>query len=393
MNYLCIMNQETRHSMLKRLAKPLLTLLFATICLASVKGVEKSVPFEFGASYIGEGMSLLAGGLQRGSSYEGLANIRFSFHTAKAGWWKGGSFLVTGANTHGGTPSSDLIGDHQVASNIEAGDLTYLHECWFRQELGAWTFILGLQDLNSEFVYSKSGNTFLNSSFGTHSTIAGNVPSPIFPLTSFGAQAHFRLNPKTTLKLAVFDGMPEDFDYNPHNISWHLDSDDGYLAFVELDAADLLHARLSGDSKLGVYFHNHNPNTVKFDPSAPNYGFYMTADQTLVQFSLERSLNAFLQFSLSPASKNENNRYLGGGIHCKGPFAGRPDDKLGLAFAHASLQHAANGDETSVELTYKLALCEQVFLQPDLQYIQHPAGTGGTPENALVAFIRFGIEF
>lgn len=351
------------------------------------------VPFKFGASYIGEGMGLLSGGLRQGGSYEGMASIRFTFLTEKADWWNGGSFLVTAANTHGGTPSSKLIGDFQVASNIEAGNLTYLHECWFRQELNAWTVIVGLQDLNSEFVYTESGNSFLNSSFGTHSTIASNVPSPIFPLTSLGAQVQFTPKQDLVLKLAVFDGMPEDMDYNPHNISWHLNSNDGYLAFAELDVADLLPLKLDGLFKFGAYYHNHSPYSSGADLSVPNYGAYLSADQTLVRFSEERMLRAFLQVSLSPASKNDNHAYLGGGILCRGPFPGRRADEFGMAVAHAELQHSANGSETAFEITYKLKVGEQVFLQPDMQYILHPAGTHGTPENALAAFLRFGIEF
>lgn len=376
--------------MLKRSAFFVLTLL---INVLPIQAQAATSPFEFGASYVGEGMGLLTGGLKRGQSYEGMANIRFSFLTEKAGWWKGGSLLITGANTHGGTPSSDLIGDYQVASNIEAGNLTYLHECWYRQELDNWTMIVGLQDLNSEFVYTESGNLFLNSSFGTHSTIASNVPSPIFPLTSLGAQVQHAFTPNITAKLAVFDGMPEDMDYNPHNVSWHLNSNDGYLAFLELDVADLLRLKQEGMYKFGTYYHNHSPNSNGADLSVPNHGFYLSADQTLMHFSPERLLNAFVQFSISPASKNDNNWYLGGGIRCKGPIAGRTDDEFGLAFAHANLQQSANSSETSLEMTYKLCVCENVFLQPDLQCILHPAGTNGTPANALAAFLRFGIEF
>lgn len=376
--------------MVKRRVYYFLTLFASVLPILAQAG---KTPFEIGASYVGEGMSVFSGGLRQGQSYEGMANISLSIQTEKAGWWKGGSFLITGANTHGGTPSSNLIGDYQVASNIEAGDLTYLHECWYRQELGTWTMIIGLQDLNSEFVYTESGNLFLNSSFGTHSTIASNVPSPIFPLTSLGAQFQHAFTARITAKMAVFDGMPEDLDYNPHNISWHLNSNDGYLAFAELDVADLLRLDKEGMYKFGTYYHNHNPYSNGADLSVPNIGFYFTADQALMHFSPERFLNAFLQFSLSPASKNNNNWYLGGGIRCRGPIAGRTDDEIGLAFAHANLQQSANGSETSLEMTYKLNVCENVFLQPDMQYILHPAGTSGTPANALAAFLRFGIEF
>lgn len=393
MNYICNVNLEILSFMTKRSVFYLLTLLFATPSILAETGKGTTSPFVFGASYLGEGMQLLQGGIQKGSSYEGMVNIRFAFLTDQVGWWKGGSFLITAANTHGGTPSSDLIGDFQVASNIEAGNLTYLHECWFRQEVGNWTMIAGLQDLNSEFVYTESGNLFLNSSFGTHSTIASNVPSPIFPLTALGAQLHFAFTPEMTAKVAVFDGMPEDLDYNPHNISWHLNSNDGYLAFVELDFKDLLRLKNEGDYKFGTYYHNHNPYSDGADISVPNYGFYLSADQTLIQLSSGRALNSFVQFSISPDSKNNNNWYLGGGFHFRGLLLNRLEDEVGLAFAQAGLQNTPFDSETTLEMTYKWVVCEHVFLQPDMQYILHPAGTSGILPNALAAFIRFGIEF
>ena len=48
---------------------------------------------------------------------------------------------------------------------------------------------------------------------------------------------------------------------------------------------------------------------------------------------------------------------------------------------------------TGVELIYQCQLCEHVYLRPDIQYIMNPAGTEYKLNNALVALIRFGVEF
>jgi len=212
-------------------------------------------------------------------------------------------------------------------------------------------------------------------------------------LTALGAQLQYAFTPEMTAKVAVFDGMPEDLDYNPHNISWHLNSNDGYLAFLELDFADLLRLKNEGIYKFGTYYHNHSPYSNGADISVPNYGFYLSADQTLIQYSSGRALNSFVQFSISPVSKNNNNWYLGGGFHYHGLLLNRPEDELGLAFAQAGLQNAPFKSETTLEMTYKLSICENVFVQPDMQYIIHPAGTNTTIPNALAAYFRFGIEF
>jgi porin len=356
---------------------------------------KKESPFEFGASYVGEWVSVLNGGLKRGSVYQGLANIRMSFDTQKAGWWKGGTFLVTGADTHGGNPSADLVGDFQVISNMEADNLTYLHELWYRQDLGKLSLIVGLQDLNAEFVSTENGGLFLNSSFGTHSTISSNVPSPIFPLTSLGAFVQYVFTEKATAKFAVFDGMPEDLDYNPHNISWNLDSDGGYLAFAELDVATVLTEKYPGMYKIGAYYHNHNEIGSSADPTDldEDHGFYLTADQNLYNTVGGKSLDAFVQLSISPKFQNDNYCYLGAGMNYTGLLSRKKNDVLGLAVAHARLQNSVNGNETTLELTWRVRFCDALFVQPDFQYVIHPAGTEEPLKNALAGILRFGFEF
>ena len=49
--------------------------------------------------------------------------------------------------------------------------------------------------------------------------------------------------------------------------------------------------------------------------------------------------------------------------------------------------------ENTAELTYRFDLRDGAFfIQPDLQYIQHPGATGHT-EDALVLGAQFGVNF
>ena len=71
--------------------------------------------------------------------------------------------------------------------------------------------------------------------------------------------------------------------------------------------------------------------------------------------------------------------YFGMGAAQRGTFSGRPDDQLGIAIAHAiigspavntlGLPHA----ETAFEATYQVKLSDRIEVQPDFQYIHHPA--------------------
>jgi porin len=132
--------------------KKIFYLLIFIVFEQSIYAQTEDDAFQFGASYIGESQNNLSGGIKRGSGYLGMANLSLEFNTEAAGFWKGGQFFVSGANTHGQTPSSELYGDYQVASNIEAGNHTFLQELWYKHTIGNVSLTLGLQDLNSEFV-------------------------------------------------------------------------------------------------------------------------------------------------------------------------------------------------------------------------------------------------
>jgi len=351
---------------------------------AQISDNEES-PFHFSASYIGDLVSNFSGGIKRGTVYLGLANIKGGFDTEKASWWKGGELFVNLGNTHGGEPSANLIGDFQGVSNIEAGNLTFMYELWYRQRIKNLTFTVGLQDLNADFAMTHNGSLFTNSSFGIQSSIADNNPVPIFPLTALGANIKWDITPNSVLQMAVFDGTPDDFETNPYNINWSLSKDQGYLAVAEFQLKKSLLKGRSGILKIGAYFHEHNDS---IDLEQENGGIYIIGDQELTD-----KLSVFSQIGFSPKSKNNHNHFFSLGMNYKSPFRKRPHDVLGIAVAYAGIDRNVVGSETALELTYRYQVCESLYVRPDIQYIINPAGTGQKLENALVGFLRFGVEF
>jgi len=356
---------------------------------------EKEEALSFEASYIGDNVNNLSGGIKTGSKYLGMANLRLSFDVEKAGLWKKGQFYLNAANTHGASPSSELLGDMQVASNIDAGNHTYIQEFWFKQALGQFELTAGLQDLNVEFANSEYGGLFMNSSFGILPVISTNVSAPIFPLTTLGITAKWNISPKVSWLGAVYDGSPTDFDYNPYNIKWRLASGDGVLAISELQYNANIKS-LPGTYKVGIYSHNHvieNSLDENVTDSLENniVGLYAYADQKVWEQN-NKSLGLFAQLGYSPSDASTNNYYLGLGLNYAGLFTKQGTDVLGLAVAH---QHFTGGlsSETAIELTYQYQLTKNIFIQPDFQYIINPAGTGETLNNCFAANLRFGISF
>jgi len=348
-------------------------------------------------SYVGDVLGNLTGGIHTGTCYLGMANIRISFSTEAAHLWKGGELFINGANTHGDQPSDEMLGDLQVASNIEAGNHTFLQELWYRQ---TWKFAevtVGLQDLNINFVNSTKSWLFRNSSFGVLPTVSGNVPAPIFPLTSLGVTANWKLTRKLNLLNAVYDGSATDFDKNPHNLNWDLGAGEGLLIFNELQRKTKLR-NMPGIYKAGIYIHTHLlPEEDDHDEDVDtafrsSNGIYFIGDQMIWRNpGGARDLWAFMQLGYSPKKMNTNNYYIGLGLNFSGLFSLKGKDMAGLAFAFDGLR-GSTGNEIVLELTYLYTVLSFLYLQPDIQYIINPAGTGEHLDNCLAVTLRFGIN-
>ena len=339
--------------------------------------------FKLETSYVGDIVTNFNGGIKTGSTYLGLLNIKAGITTENTTWWKGGNFFINVGNTHGGKPSTTLVGDFQGVSNIEAGNLTFLYELWFKQKIGNFNLYFGLQDLNANFSTSVNGAVFTNSSFGIQSSIADNIPTPIFPLTALGGILQWKISNSFLCQTALFDGTPDDFETNPYNIHWKLSRQQGFLSVTEFQIKKSLLSGKNACYKFGIYYHQHN-DTI--DNEQKNGGLYFVGDQ-----QLSDKISFFSQIGLSPKSLNKHNHYYSIGMNYTGISLGRPNDQLGLAVAYAGFDGNNIGSETAIELTYKFQINKNIYVRPDLQYIINPVGTNKKLENALVGSVRFGL--
>lgn len=352
---------------------------------------------QLNATYKGDFVANFRGGIETGSTYLGLADLFLNFNTENAGLWKGGDFLIRGANSHGGEPSANLVGDFQGVSNIEAGNHTFLYELWYKQAISNVTATIGLQDLNTEFANSEVSSIFLNSSFGIHSVIADNIAAPIFPITKPGITFCIDISNKVIIKTAIYKGCPVDFDSNPYNLTWNVNYEKGFLWVSEGQFSWIGIRKKSNVLKTGMFYHQHCEESTLNHPEMENkltydYGFYLVGEHRFNSSEVDiRGLKIFYQLGLSP--RNDNFGYFGVGFTYSGLFASKGTDVLGLAIAEGLLKDDSKRNETTFEMTYKVQLTHQIYIQPDLQFVVHPGGTDAPLNNATVGFVRWGMEF
>lgn len=370
-------------------------LLIACILIYSIHGAAQqsdsiASAISVDASYIGDFVYNVHGGIQQGAAFLGMASLGIMLETNKLGLWKDGTLYIHGKSLHGKSPSANLVGDFQVISNIDGGEHSYLHECWYSQSFQNIHVTVGLQDANVELATSELGSHFINSSFGIPSLIANNVPTPIFPLTNVGVTIKAQLHKKVDVVAALYDGKPTHFDINRYNTDWELQKEDGVLSFVEIQYS----SSQSNMYKLGYFNHSglqeFNDSTRNFEQVfSRNYGLYGIADYILwSNIEQEKSLGIFTQIAASPKSINRHSMYVGGGIVYTGIGVAR--SVLGLAIAHARFNNKTS--ETAIEASYKAHIFSNVSIQPDVQYIIYPMGNEKRIPHALAGILRVIVE-
>jgi len=371
----------------------LLLALNHPLCSAQ-EGDENGRAVQMGAAWKGDMAHSLSGGLRQGSVFLGMATFSVSLDTESAGLWKNGLFAASAARTLGAMPSAELFGDAQVTSNIEAGNHTFLMELWIRQRFGSTEITAGLQDMNAIFAISESGGLFLNSSFGIMPVITGNVPAPVFPLTSPGVTVVAETGRYGSFAAALFDGRPVPFENNPFNTRWKFASGDGVLAIAEYRHRTEVRG-FAGEYKAGLFSHNHLigeflghelPDTL----CSPTIGLYVLADQTFWQTE-NRKASFFMQAGYTPSRESYIDLAAAFGVNITGLIRNRMNDVAGLALTAGRFSGGA-GSETSIEITYRVHFSENIFLQPDLQYIIHPSGSSSGIPHCLAGFLRLGVS-
>jgi porin len=140
--------------------------------------------------------------------------------------------------------------------------------------------------------------------------------------------------------------------------------------------------------------------------AANAYGFYWHGDQMVYQESpgSDQGLILWTAFVLSPQQNIAKLPFQwNSGIVYQGLLPGRDNDSaiFGLAYGNFSADYgqaglAYDGDPVSYEMAlewgYRIQLNRFFYVQPDVQYIIQPGGTGSIP-NALVLGMQIGVTF
>jgi len=361
-------------------------------------------------NYIGETFSVLSGGLNRLTTYEGRLEFSIDTDLAKLVGWNGASTHITVYQIHnGGRDALDNVGNIADPSNINALPTTRLFTAWYQQTFYDDRVSLRLGQLagDDEFIVSPTAAGLINGTFGWAALFAADMLSggPAYPVATPGARLAVKATDELTMLAAVFNGNPAGAGCNGNpqacnRYGLNFNMTGGALGMSELQYAvnqDKKAAGLPGVYKLGAWYANTDfPDTYSglLDHSG-NWGIYGVADQ-MVWRGAASSVNLFTRGGFSPADRNLVSYYVDGGIGIKGLLPGRAGDVLtfGAAYIKVSsdaaaidrnLGDAVRSAETVLEVSYQAQIAPWWIVQPDVQYIVKPNG-GQNPNNPKLSY-------
>ena len=365
--------------------------------LVSAQSSNMGMVFE--GAYTLDLASNIKGGVDQGSAYLGNIDLTFTFDTEKLGFWKNGYFFIYLLNNHGNSLSS-LMGDFQVANNIEANSNSRLYEFWYEHRFKNVKITVGQHNLNSIFAISKSGLFFINSSFGIQPDISANIPTSIFPLAGLGAIISLKINSNLQFNNGVYDGNPGSQTSNPNSLKWSLNKTDGALFIHELVYEKKKDSSTYSIYKLGLWNHIQKQTFDGFI-QYNSQGIYFIGDKKLTQLEdVNKGLEIFTQVGFSLTQYNTVKSYWGGGFVYHGIFSNRENDAGGIAIAHSQFSDNYQSQfsieklqsETAIEISYEFVFSNPFVLKPNVQYIINP-GTNISIPNALMALVRMSYSW
>ncbi len=405
---------------------------------------ERGITFEL--NYTGEAISNVAGGLRRGTKYNGLGEFVLDVDFEKKIGWKGLSFHANTLQIHSGLPTSELIGSLDLISTIEARSTTRLFEAWFQQKLfnDRVSIKLGQLSADTEFMLSESGAQFVNSTFGFPTIDAVDLPSggPAYPLATPAVRIKIDPVPEVSLLAAVFNGDPagpgsEDPQVrNRYGLDFRVKDPPFLISEAQFKyGAGADSGGLPGTLKVGGWYHTEDFDNVRFGTDGlslafgngiaarmdGNWGIYGVIDQRIWRppgkDAEDKGVNVFARVSASPPDRNEISFYFDGGVTFTGLVPSRADDVFGVAFSYSGISPSLSALERDtlragtytlirdyealIEVTYRAQIVPGWIVQPDFQYMWHPGGNvpvnsdPGAPAipNATILGVRTVINY
>ncbi|WP_309397672.1 carbohydrate porin [Cerasicoccus maritimus] len=353
--------------------------------------------------------SNVSGGIRSETNYAGDLFAGMQLDMEKLAGWENWNFQISAIDRHG-SDITPAVGSQYSVMQLVGGQTTFLYNVTAEKTFfdGDLSFKAGRMTATDDFV----GSPFY--SYSLNNAVNGQIRAVLFdgvmtsyPFAVWGGRVQGIVDDEHTFRLGLFQLTQEMWDPSNHGIDFSIDSGDGVSIFAQYDWTPEL------DGKPFRLFAGLN-QTFAFD--MPQFGstnttdeftrFYGGVDYQVYRESPDRDegLTLFLTFAYTDQEDVAIMPIQSSfGAHYKGLLPNRPDDRLVTFFTYGQFSDdysdslvSAGGssvdNEMVLEVGYRIAVTDSAYIQPDLQYVINPGGTGNI-SNATVLGIQFGASF
>jgi porin len=372
------------------------------------------------------------GGLRHGFTEAENLGIDFVCDLEKLRGIDDTKFHVSMSQRSGVGLSKDYIGNVFPVQEVYGGETFKLVDVDIERAFadGAIDVRLGRMAVGDEFLVSPYFWAFVNNGIdGTPKGIFFNAPgTSAYPSAAWGTRLRVRPTERTYVMAGAYNGDTDVWDDSNHGMDWSLHGPLFAIAEVGYIRNGLANDEgLLGHYKLGAYYNGGSftnsagrvlgPTAANFgltsSTSRGNWGFYTVFDQVLYNPGGRgdpRGLGVFGSVVVAPDDTiNEMPFFCDAGVVIRGLLPRRPTDSIGFGVVYgqfsddlAAVQQLAQtvspavgvqDYELALEWFYRVRMRDgAAFVQPDLQYIINPDGTG-LISNALVVGLQIGLNF
>ncbi|MGL6194802.1 MAG: carbohydrate porin [Thermoguttaceae bacterium] len=309
------------------------------------------------------------------TTYNGKAELGLTVDTEKIGLWKNGTFYSDTRFAHGISPQN-YVGDFQNTCTYHVDNPAQVSQYWYKHHFldDRLRFKVGKQDAAVDFFFLSTTQDFLN-------TTPAYMPTsmlPRAPNNAWGAAGYYYLTDHLCVKAGAFDARPNG------DMFWMSDAGTVYAPF-QIERHYSLFGKLPGMFYLGGWYNSSRMELYKGGTVLGDNGFVGGMEQMLYRKNCNdpkdtRGIAFFAEYGTSNPDRNILRDAYTLGFTWKGFWDCRPKDSIGLSantvrfsFEYLSEAHYEYSFETAYEFYYQIKISDNFFIQPDLQYIVHPA--------------------
>jgi porin len=394
---------------------------------------------ELSASYTNNIAGNPVGGMSQSFAYADNFSFGLQLDFEKLIKWQGLTLTLSALDRNGSNLSARNIGNQFTVQQVYGTETVVFYALVLEQRLleDKVGIKLGRFSTGDDFASSPLYWLYMNNGIdGNPQSLPVNTAFSAYPASVWGARLRVDPSPEWFAMGGIYQATSLNL-YRDHGLDWSMNNSDGVLMIGQVgwtpeffkkpvaaskptDGKSLAEGKttrpvsldaemrgLPGHYWFGAYYSPWQFAQFGSTETASNsYGFYWHADQMVWQEEpgSDQGLTLWSAFVLSPQQNISKLPFqVNSGIVYKGLVPARDHDITVLGFVYGNFSDdyagtvAATGAgtpsyEIALEAGYRVQVTKFAYIQPNVQWIINPGGTGNIP-NALVLGAQMNVTF